>query len=91
MQGFYIYNTMSRSKELLEPLDPPLVKFYSCGPTVYDYAHIGNFRAYIFVDLLRRSLKINGYKIEQVMNITDVEDKIIARATDQAVPIGEIT
>ncbi len=66
-----LYNTLSREKEVFTPIND-IVKIYSCGPTVYSYAHIGNFRAYIFMDTLRRVLKYNGYKIKHVMNITDV-------------------
>lgn len=72
-----IYNTMSRTIEEFKPLDAPLVRVYTCGPTVYDYAHIGNFRAYIFEDLLRRYLKYSGFDVLQVMNLTDVDDKTI--------------
>lgn len=68
----YLYNTISRKKELFTPIDANLVNMYSCGPTVYSYAHIGNFRTYVFVDSLRRVLKYNGYKLNHVMNITDV-------------------
>ena len=67
-----LYNTLSRRKEEFVPLDPLRVRLYCCGPTVYNYAHIGNLRTYIFEDLLRRTLKFNGYAVEHVMNITDV-------------------
>lgn len=67
-----IYNTMSRRKEEFKPLSDECVTIYSCGPTVYSYAHIGNMRTYIFMDILRRSLKLNGYSLKHVMNITDV-------------------
>ncbi len=67
-----LYNTLTRKKEEFEPLDGKEVRIYSCGPTVYSYAHIGNFRAYVFMDNLRRVLKYNGYKLKHVMNITDV-------------------
>ena len=66
------YNTLSRKKEIFEPSEGNVVRMYSCGPTVYSYAHIGNLRAYIFMDTLRRVLKYNGYNINGVMNITDV-------------------
>ena len=66
------YNTLTRQKEKFVPIDKELVKMYSCGPTVYSYAHIGNFRAYTLMDTLRRVLKYNGYKLKHVMNITDV-------------------
>ena len=67
-----IYNTLSRKKEEFKPLEDNTVRMYSCGPTVYNYAHIGNLRTYIFMDMLRRTLKVDGYKIKGVMNITDV-------------------
>lgn len=67
-----IYNTLTHSKEKFNPIDNNQIKIYSCGPTVYSYAHIGNFRTYVFVDSLRRMFKYNGYKLEHVMNITDV-------------------
>src|SRR5699024_4687855 len=67
-----LYNTLTREKEEFKPLEDNTVRIYSCGPTVYSYAHIGNFRAYIFMDTLRRVLKYNGYKLKHVMNITDV-------------------
>ena len=66
------YNTLSRTKEIFEPADGKTARMYSCGPTVYSYAHIGNLRAYIFMDTLRRVLKYNGYSINGAMNITDV-------------------
>jgi len=71
------YNTLSKRKEPFVPLSLGKALIYTCGPTVYDYAHIGNFRSYIFEDLLRRYLRFKGYKVTQVMNITDVDDKII--------------
>ncbi|MDP2945855.1 MAG: class I tRNA ligase family protein, partial [bacterium] len=71
------YNFLNRKKEIFKPLHPKRVGFYACGPTVYNYAHIGNLRTYIFEDILKRVLEFNGYKVEHVMNITDVEDKII--------------
>ena len=67
-----LYNTLTRQKEEFKPINENIVKLYTCGPTVYSYAHIGNFKAYLFMDLLRRTLKYNGYKLEHVMNITDV-------------------
>ena len=67
-----LYNTLTRTKEVFKPIDEKEIKMYSCGPTVYYYAHIGNLRAYIFMDNLRRVLKYNGYKLKHVMNITDV-------------------
>lgn len=67
-----LYNTLTKQKEIFKPLNDTEVKIYTCGPTVYSYAHIGNFRAYIFMDNLRRVLEFNGYKLKHVMNITDV-------------------
>ena len=67
-----IYNTLTRKKEEFKPIDEGKVRMYTCGPTVYNYAHIGNLRAYLFMDNLRRVLKYNGYKLKHVMNITDV-------------------
>ncbi len=67
-----LYNTLTRTKEVFKPIDEKEIKMYSCGPTVYYYAHIGNLRAYLFMDNLRRVLKYNGYKLKHVMNITDV-------------------
>jgi len=67
-----LYNTLTRKKEDFLPIDEKVVRMYSCGPTVYSYAHIGNLRAYLFMDLLRRALKYNGYELKHVMNITDV-------------------
>ncbi|HEY5669226.1 MAG TPA: cysteine--tRNA ligase, partial [Anaerolineales bacterium] len=67
-----LYDTYTRSLREFEPIHPEEVGLYTCGPTVYDYAHIGNFRTYIFTDILRRVLAINGYSVKHVMNITDV-------------------
>ena len=72
MKPFYIFNTLDRRVEEFKPLNPPLVTFYSCGPTVYLPQHLGNMRAYVFVDTLRRALELNGYEVRHVMNITDV-------------------
>jgi cysteinyl-tRNA synthetase len=72
-----LYNTLGRRTQLFKPRKEGEVKMYTCGPTVWNYAHIGNFRTFVFEDLLRRYLKFKGFKVTQVMNITDVEDKII--------------
>jgi cysteinyl-tRNA synthetase len=85
------FNTLSRSKEEFVPLEPGKVRMYTCGPTVYNYAHIGNYRAYIFEDLLRRYLKYRGYKVIQVMNITDVDDKTIRGSMSEGVSLREFT
>src|SRR3989344_2108064 len=74
-----LFNTLTRKKEIFRPAHKGEVKFYACGPTVYDRVHIGNLRTFIFEDVLRRTLKYNGYSVRQVMNITDIEDKIIRR------------
>ena len=73
----HFFNTLSGKKEAFEPLIPGEVKLYTCGPTVYDYAHIGNFRAYVFEDLLKRFLLFMGFRVTHVMNITDIDDKTI--------------
>lgn len=87
----HLFNTEARKKELLKPLEKDHVKMYTCGPTVYNHAHIGNFRAYIFEDLLRRTLKYFGYKVTQVMNLTDVDDKTIKGAIAQNISLDEFT
>jgi cysteinyl-tRNA synthetase len=76
-----LFNTLSRSLEDFAPLDPggKKVGMYCCGPTVYDFGHIGNFRTFVFSDLVRRYFEFKGYSVQHVMNITDVEDKIIER------------
>ncbi len=80
MSELQLYNTLSREKETFVPLVPGQVRMYSCGPTVYNRPHIGNLRTFLWSDLLRRYLEYRGYKVTQVMNITDVEDKIIRNA-----------
>ena len=82
------YNTMTRRKEEFVPLREGEVRLYTCGPTVYDYAHIGNFRSYIFEDILRRYLKYRGYRVIQVMNLTDVDDKTIRDSRKKGVPLA---
>src|SRR5438105_2369244 len=67
-----LYNTLTHRVEVFEPIEAGKVRMYNCGPTVYDFAHIGNFRSFIFADLLRRFLEFVGYQVRQVMNITDV-------------------
>ena len=85
------FNTYSRELESFMPLNPPAVKMYTCGPTVYNHAHIGNFRAYIFEDLLQRHLEARGYKVERVMNLTDVDDQTIRGCRQAGMPLGEFT
>ena len=86
-----IYNHLSHKIETFEPLHPKRVGLYTCGPTVYNYAHIGNLRTYIFEDILRRALEYDGYKVKHIMNITDVEDKIIDAAKKTGKSIYEFT
>lgn len=78
-----LYNTLTRQKEEFKPIDPPNVKMYVCGPTVYDFSHIGNARSFIMADMLRRYLIYKGYNVTYVMNITDIDDKIIKKANDE--------
>ncbi len=91
MMHLKIYNTESRKKEEVLPLDGKTIHMYTCGPTIYHYAHIGNFRTYVAEDLLRRSLKLLGYQIIQAMNITDIDDKTIKAAIAQKVSLHEYT
>ena len=86
-----IHNTLTQHLEELAPLEGNRVRLYTCGPTVYNYAHIGNFRAYIFEDLLRRALKYFGHEVYQVMNLTDVDDKTIAGSIKAGVPLDAFT
>src|SRR5487761_1371485 len=86
-----LYNSLTQAVEVLRPLHPGRVQMYTCGPTVHDRAHIGNFRTYLAEDLLRRHLEARGLKVEQVMNITDVDDKIIAKATARGQSLREFT
>ena len=87
----HLYNTLSRSIEQFQPLVDDTVRMYACGPTVYDYGHIGNFRTFVMVDILRRFLRQSGYKLHHVMNITDVDDKIIRNSARQQVSVHEYT
>ncbi len=84
-----LYNTLSRQVETFEPLQAGKVSLYTCGPTVYNYAHIGNFRTFLFEDLLRRWLEASGYDVFHVMNLTDVDDKTINGATAAGVPLRQ--
>src|SRR3989338_4817026 len=86
-----LYNTLSRSLDEFKPIHPPNVGFYSCGPTVYNFAHIGNLRCYVFVDLLKRYLKFRGYNVKHIMNITDVDDKTIKSSTAENKSLKEFT
>ena len=86
-----IFNTETREKEEVIAADGHTLRMYTCGPTVYHFAHIGNFRTYVFEDLLRRTLKFFGYKLIQAMNLTDVDDKTIAGAIRNNVSLDEFT
>ncbi|PYX69993.1 MAG: cysteine--tRNA ligase [Acidobacteria bacterium] len=86
-----LFNTMSSQVEEFSPLRDAEVRMYACGPTVYDYGHIGNFRTFVAIDLLRRFLRQSGYKIQHVMNITDVDDKIIRNSTRDGVTVQQYT
>ncbi len=85
------FNTLTRRKEDFVPLNPPHVGMYTCGPTVYNFAHIGNFRAFVFQDLLRRYLEYKGFDVKHVMNVTDVEDKIIRTVRESGKSLREVT
>src|SRR6266446_8996689 len=88
-----LFNTLSRSVQEFVPLDDAGKKagLYCCGPTVYDFAHIGNWRTFVFGDLVRRFLEFKGYSVQHVMNITDVEDKIIKRVHEANTSLREFT
>ncbi|MCJ7577225.1 MAG: cysteine--tRNA ligase [candidate division Zixibacteria bacterium] len=85
------FNTLTRRKEEFYTIHPGEVRMYCCGPTVYDFAHIGNFRAYVFTDVLRRYLQYKGYKVTQILNVTDVDDRTIGGSQKQGIPLGEYT
>jgi len=91
MHEIQVHNTYSGKVEPFVPLKEGEVRMYTCGPTVYDYAHIGNFRTFVFQDILRRFLKLRGFKLTHVMNLTDVDDRIIANAAAAGVGIREYT
>jgi cysteinyl-tRNA synthetase len=91
MSDFRLYNTLTRQVEPFAPADGRIVRMYTCGPTVYNPAHLGNFRTFLFEDLLRRVLALRGWRVHQVMNLTDVDDKIIKRAHEQGKTIGQVT
>ena len=86
-----LHNTLSNQTEPFVPLKPGEVTIYTCGPTVYDYAHIGNYRTFVFQDILRRFLKLRGFRLTHVMNLTDVDDRIIANAAAKGVSIRDYT
>jgi len=86
-----LFNTLTRQVEAFEPLAPPAVTLYTCGPTVWNYAHIGNFRTFVFEDVLRRYLEYSGYQVTHVMNLTDVDDRTIAAANRAGVTLAAHT
>src|SRR5437867_1167560 len=91
MSSLRFYNTLTQRVEEFQPAHDNTVRMYTCGPTVYDYAHIGNFRTFAFVDMLRKSLRASGFQLDHVMNITDVDDKIIRNAVAQHKDLKEYT
>jgi cysteinyl-tRNA synthetase len=91
MSDLRLYNTLTRRIETFAPENGKTVRMYTCGPTVYRPAHLGNFRTFLFEDLLRRVIALRGWKLVQVMNLTDVDDKIIKAASDQGITISEVT
>ena len=91
MTEIRLYNTLSNKLEALSPVHPNQVRIYTCGPTVYAYAHIGNFRTFVFQDILRRFLLSRGYRVLQVMNVTDVDDRIIQSAATAGLTIRDYT
>ena len=84
-----LFNTLTGKIEPLYASDGKALRFYCCGPTVYDFGHIGNFRTFLHVDVLRRVIKLHGIDVRHVMNVTDVDDKIIRNAAAANMPIGE--
>lgn len=86
-----LFNTLSGKIEEFRPINDQEVRMYACGPTVYDYGHIGNFRTFVAVDILRRFLRQSGYRLKHVMNITDVDDKIIRNSAQAGVPVQQYT
>src|SRR5216683_2641833 len=91
MPQMVLHNTLTGKKEPFVPLVPGEVRMYTCGPTVYDFAHIGNFRTFMFQDILRRFLRSQGFRLQHVMNLTDVDDRIIANAAAAGLGIREYT
>ena len=85
-----LYNTLTRQIEEFNPINPPNVGMYICGPTVYDYFHIGNARTFIMADIIRRYLEFKEYDVQFVMNLTDIDDKIIKKSLDEKIPSGEV-
>lgn len=91
VENIHFFNTLTRKKERFVPIEKGKARMYTCGPTVYDFAHIGNFRAFIFEDLLRRWLEYRGFQVTQIMNLTDVDDRTIAASKKQGIPLNQHT
>ncbi len=91
MATIELFNTLGGKIEPLAPVSGPALRMYCCGPTVYDYGHIGNFRTFLHVDVLRRFVRQQGIAVDHVMNITDVDDKIIRNAAAAGLPIAQYT
>lgn len=87
----HLYNTLSRQIEPFKPLKDPVVKFYVCGPTVYNYAHIGNLCCYTFSDIVIRSLQFLGYRVDPLMNLTDIDDKTIRDSQKKSMSLKAFT
>ena len=85
-----IFNTETKEKEILASQNGK-IRLYTCGPTIYDFAHIGNFRTYVFEDILRRAIQFFGFEVEQAMNLTDVDDKTIRGAIKKGITLKEFT
>ena len=86
-----LYNSMTRQKEEFVPITPGEVKMYVCGPTVYNYFHIGNARPFMVFDILRRYFEYRGYKVNYIQNFTDVDDKIIKRSIEEGISASEVS
>ena len=87
----FIYNSITKNKEIFKPIHEGKVSMYTCGPTVYDFSHIGNFRTFVFQDLLKRWLIHLGYNVKHIMNITDVDDKTIKKSIQSNLSLKKIT
>ncbi len=85
-----IYNTLSRQKEVFQPMTPGVIKMYVCGPTVYNYIHIGNARSIVAFDTVRRYFEFRGYEVQYVSNFTDVDDKMIKAAKEEGITVPQL-
>src|SRR5205807_4405217 len=84
-----LHNTLIGAKEPFEPLEEDQVRMYTCGPTVWNYAHVGNLRSFLFYDLVRRHLQVAGYRVTHVMNLTDIDDRILDQAMHAGITISD--